>query len=100
MLWLYADAQPRLQQPPVIWTFEDWLVQIPASWAKIVFKSPTQVPDLIVRFFFSVKSISVTFYLLTKLWNLDLVELTLVFPPQPGHLRVKYLWVDLEVGWS
>ena len=52
MLWLYADAQPRLQQPPVIWTFEDWLVQIPASWAKIVFKSPTQEPDLIVRFFF------------------------------------------------
>ena len=52
MLWLYADAQPRLQQPPVIWTFEDWLVQILASWAKIVFKSPTQEPDLIVRFFF------------------------------------------------
>ena len=79
MLWLYADAQPRLQQPPVIWTFEDWFVQIPASWAKIVFKSPTQVPDLIVRFFFSVKSTTVTFYLLTKLWNLDLVELFFFF---------------------
>ena len=39
--------------PPHIWTFEDWLVQIPPPlpWTKIVIKCLTQVLDLIVNFF-------------------------------------------------
>ena len=56
---LNVPINSKLQHPPPppsrpratlgIWTFEDWLVQNPAPWAKIAFKCPTKVPDLMVK---------------------------------------------------
>ena len=40
---------PPPGQTPGIWTFEDWVVQIPAPWAKIAFKYPTLALDLTVK---------------------------------------------------
>lgn len=33
------------------WAFENWFVQIPVPWTKIVSKSPTQVLNLMVNYF-------------------------------------------------
>ena len=49
MHWSTPNFNIPAGNPPGIWTFDDWLIQIPPPpppWAKIAFKYPTLVPDL------------------------------------------------------
>ena len=51
MHWSIPNFNIPAGNPPGIWTFDDWLIQIPTPppRAKIAFKYPTLVPDLMAN---------------------------------------------------